>query len=110
MAKVAESANEMVNDSPEAEVELLEAEVSTEMDIDPESLMSEDALKATVDPEIVAEMEEMELPADRRRREREAEENKHQTDRFDAVRIAVASPDEILSWSFGEVLKPETIN
>jgi DNA-directed RNA polymerase subunit beta' len=29
---------------------------------------------------------------------------------FDAVRLAVASPDDIRSWSYGEVLKPETIN
>ena len=29
---------------------------------------------------------------------------------FEAVRISVASPDSILSWSHGEVLKPETIN
>ncbi len=29
---------------------------------------------------------------------------------FSAVRISVASPDEILSWSHGEVTKPETIN
>ncbi len=29
---------------------------------------------------------------------------------FDAVRLAVASADDILSWSYGEVLKPETIN
>ncbi len=29
---------------------------------------------------------------------------------FDALKISVASPDEILDWSFGEVLKPETIN
>jgi len=29
---------------------------------------------------------------------------------FDAVRLAVASPDEIKDWSHGEVLKPETIN
>lgn len=29
---------------------------------------------------------------------------------FDAVRLAVASPDEIKEWSYGEVLKPETIN
>lgn len=29
---------------------------------------------------------------------------------FDAVRLAVASPDQILKWSYGEVLKPETIN
>lgn len=29
---------------------------------------------------------------------------------FDAVRLAVASPDDILEWSHGEVTKPETIN
>ncbi|CRK85930.1 DNA-directed RNA polymerase subunit beta' [Candidatus Providencia siddallii] len=29
---------------------------------------------------------------------------------FDAIKIALASPDVIRSWSFGEVKKPETIN
>jgi DNA-directed RNA polymerase subunit beta' len=29
---------------------------------------------------------------------------------FDAVRLAVASSDDILKWSYGEVTKPETIN
>ncbi len=29
---------------------------------------------------------------------------------FNAVKLAVASPESVLSWSFGEVLKPETIN
>jgi DNA-directed RNA polymerase subunit beta' len=29
---------------------------------------------------------------------------------FDAVRLAIASPDDILDWSYGEVTKPETIN
>jgi len=29
---------------------------------------------------------------------------------FDAIRISIASPDKILSWSFGEIKKPETIN
>ncbi len=29
---------------------------------------------------------------------------------FEAVKISVASPDNILNWSHGEVLKPETIN
>src|ERR1022692_3151913 len=29
---------------------------------------------------------------------------------FDAVRLAVASPEDILDWSHGEVTKPETIN
>src|SRR4026209_1223955 len=29
---------------------------------------------------------------------------------FDAIRISLASPEKTLSWSFGEVTKPETIN
>jgi len=29
---------------------------------------------------------------------------------FDSIRISIASPEQILSWSFGEVKKPETIN
>jgi DNA-directed RNA polymerase subunit beta' len=29
---------------------------------------------------------------------------------FDRIRISLASPEKILSWSFGEVKKPETIN
>ena len=29
---------------------------------------------------------------------------------FDAVRLAVASADDVKDWSYGEVLKPETIN
>jgi DNA-directed RNA polymerase subunit beta' len=31
-------------------------------------------------------------------------------DDFDAIRIGLASPDMVRSWSFGEVKKPETIN
>lgn len=34
----------------------------------------------------------------------------NQTDEFDSIRISLASPDMIRSWSFGEVKKPETIN
>ncbi|WP_152531098.1 MULTISPECIES: DNA-directed RNA polymerase subunit beta' [Holospora] len=29
---------------------------------------------------------------------------------FDGIRISIASPDQIRSWSYGEVKKPETIN
>ncbi|MEQ8694749.1 MAG: DNA-directed RNA polymerase subunit beta' [Gammaproteobacteria bacterium] len=29
---------------------------------------------------------------------------------FDQIKISLASPDDILSWSFGEIKKPETIN
>ena len=29
---------------------------------------------------------------------------------FDAIQIGIASPETILSWSHGEVKKPETIN
>ena len=33
-----------------------------------------------------------------------------QEEHFDAIRIGLASPDKIRSWSYGEVKKPETIN
>jgi len=29
---------------------------------------------------------------------------------FDEIKISLASPERILSWSFGEIKKPETIN
>jgi DNA-directed RNA polymerase subunit beta' len=29
---------------------------------------------------------------------------------FDQIQISIASPEKILSWSFGEIKKPETIN
>jgi DNA-directed RNA polymerase subunit beta' len=32
------------------------------------------------------------------------------TQQFDEIRISIASPEKIRSWSFGEVKKPETIN
>ena len=32
------------------------------------------------------------------------------TKQFDEIKIAIASPEKIRSWSFGEVKKPETIN
>ena len=34
----------------------------------------------------------------------------NQSEDFDAIRIGLASPEKIRSWSFGEVKKPETIN
>src|SRR5690554_3103946 len=33
-----------------------------------------------------------------------------QSEEFDAIKITLASPDMIRSWSYGEVKKPETIN
>jgi DNA-directed RNA polymerase subunit beta' len=36
--------------------------------------------------------------------------NQNQKQEFNAIRIGLASPDMIRSWSFGEVKKPETIN
>ena len=33
-----------------------------------------------------------------------------QDEQFDAIRIGLASPEKIRSWSYGEVKKPETIN
>ena len=32
------------------------------------------------------------------------------TEEFDRIRVSLASPDMIRSWSYGEVKKPETIN
>jgi DNA-directed RNA polymerase subunit beta' len=32
------------------------------------------------------------------------------TQRFDQIKISIASPERIRSWSFGEIKKPETIN
>ncbi|MEZ2719806.1 DNA-directed RNA polymerase subunit beta' [Paenalcaligenes hominis] len=34
----------------------------------------------------------------------------NQEEQFDAIRIGIASPEKIRSWSYGEVRKPETIN
>ena len=36
--------------------------------------------------------------------------NPAQSQNFDSIRISIASPDKILSWSYGEIKKPETIN
>ena len=33
-----------------------------------------------------------------------------QNDNFDHIRVSLASPDMVRSWSYGEVKKPETIN
>src|ERR1043165_6707685 len=33
-----------------------------------------------------------------------------QTEEFKAVRLKLASPEDILNWSYGEVTKPETMN
>ena len=34
----------------------------------------------------------------------------NKTEEFDNIKIGLASPDQVRSWSFGEVKKPETIN
>ena len=36
--------------------------------------------------------------------------NNNQTLNFDQIKISVSSPEQIRSWSFGEIRKPETIN
>ncbi len=36
--------------------------------------------------------------------------NPAQSQNFDSIRISIAAPEKILSWSFGEIKKPETIN
>ena len=33
-----------------------------------------------------------------------------QAQTFDQIRVSIASPEKILSWSYGEIKKPETIN
>lgn len=33
-----------------------------------------------------------------------------QPEQFDRIKISIASPEKILSWSYGEIKKPETIN
>ena len=40
----------------------------------------------------------------------ESSKSQGSVDEFDALRIGLASPEMIRSWSFGEVKKPETIN
>ena len=43
-------------------------------------------------------------------RDRKNNEKALDSSDFDAIRISLASPEQIRSWSFGEVKKPETIN
>ena len=38
------------------------------------------------------------------------EENNYELNNFDSLKIELASPEKIRSWSYGEVTKPETIN
>jgi DNA-directed RNA polymerase subunit beta' len=40
----------------------------------------------------------------------QADQKNNRKDRFNAISLSVASPEEILAWSNGEVKKPETIN
>jgi DNA-directed RNA polymerase subunit beta' len=42
--------------------------------------------------------------------EGDKEENLLKLENFDALKLSLASPDTIMSWSHGEVTKPETIN
>src|SRR5205814_1529906 len=43
-------------------------------------------------------------------RNRREEEDLLKLENFDALKLSLASPDTIMSWSHGEVTKPETIN
>jgi len=36
--------------------------------------------------------------------------NDYTIEDFDTLKLSIASPDDILGWSYGEVTKPETIN
>ena len=37
-------------------------------------------------------------------------QNLSQENNFDSIKITLASPEKIKSWSYGEIKKPETIN
>ena len=37
-------------------------------------------------------------------------QNSLQENSFDSIKITLASPEKIKSWSYGEIKKPETIN
>ena len=37
-------------------------------------------------------------------------QNITQENNFDSIKITLASPEKIKSWSYGEIKKPETIN
>ena len=37
-------------------------------------------------------------------------QNLSKENNFDSIKITLASPDKIKSWSYGEIKKPETIN
>src|SRR5258706_4189679 len=41
---------------------------------------------------------------------REGRNNLLKLENFDALKLSLASPETIMSWSHGEVTKPETIN
>jgi len=41
---------------------------------------------------------------------KEDKTKKSDKEKFDSIALSIASPEEILSWSHGEVKKPETIN
>lgn len=41
---------------------------------------------------------------------KENEKTEKNSEEFNAIRIAIASPEEVLKWSHGEITKPETIN
>ncbi|MBQ9060112.1 MAG: hypothetical protein IJ128_03115, partial [Firmicutes bacterium] len=38
------------------------------------------------------------------------DESNYELNNFDSLKIELASPDKIRSWSHGEVTKPDTIN
>ncbi len=52
-------------------------------------------------------LEKKVIPAARERKKSERELNFND---FDAIKITLASAEQILAWSYGEVRKPETIN
>ncbi|MBI4994141.1 DNA-directed RNA polymerase subunit beta' [Candidatus Peregrinibacteria bacterium] len=50
------------------------------------------------------------MPQTTQQQQQQQQQNVPTIDNFDAISVGIASPEEILSWSHGEVKKPETIN
>ena len=65
-------------------------------ELDALGIASIEALERDIDSDEVQEIAKNSLVAD--------------NDLFDSIKIQIASPARILSWSYGEVTKPETIN
>src|SRR5512133_2645627 len=46
----------------------------------------------------------------RRQKMQPNKKDEFKSEEFSAIRISIASPEDVLKWSHGEITKPETIN